>query len=58
MFELACGDVMTGCAVRFENPDRSAMLGQIAAHAVGHHGVRTITPLILDVVESRISFAS
>jgi predicted small metal-binding protein len=58
MFELACGDVMTGCAVRFEHPDRSAMLAQIAAHAVGDHGVHTITPLLLDAVERTISFAS
>ncbi len=58
MFQLACGDVMTGCAARFEHADRGAMLGQIAARAVGDHGVDTITPLLLDVVESRISFAS
>jgi predicted small metal-binding protein len=57
MFNLACGDVMSGCAARFQDPDRNAMLGQIAAHAVEDHGVDTITPLILDAVESRISFA-
>lgn len=58
MFKLACGDVMPGCAARFENPDRGAMLGQVAAHAASAHGITDITPEILAAVESKISFAA
>ena len=58
MFKLACGDVMPGCAARFENADRGAMLGQVAAHAGSAHGITDITPEILAAVESKISFAA
>ncbi|GAA1774715.1 hypothetical protein GCM10009795_020960 [Nocardioides hankookensis] len=58
MFKLACGDVMPGCAARFENSDRGAMLGQVAAHAASAHGITEITPEVLAAVESQISFAA
>lgn len=53
-FKLACGDVMPGCAARFENNDRGAMLGQVAAHAATAHGITEITPDVLRAVESKI----
>jgi predicted small metal-binding protein len=58
MFKLACGDVMPGCAARFEHSDRGAMLGQVAAHAASAHGINDISPEILAAVESKISFAA
>lgn len=58
MFKLACGDVMPGCAARFENLDRDAMLADVAGHAASAHGITDITPEVLSAVESKISFAA
>ncbi len=57
-FKLACGDVMPGCAARFENTDRDLLLGEIAAHAASAHGITDITPAVLRQVESKIYIAS
>jgi predicted small metal-binding protein len=54
MFKLACGDVMPGCAARFESPDRDQLLAQVAAHAAEQHGIQEITPDVLRAVESKI----
>jgi predicted small metal-binding protein len=58
MFKLACGDVMPGCAARFENPDKSALLADVAGHAAAAHGITEITPDIFAAVDSKISFAA
>ncbi|MDF1602013.1 DUF1059 domain-containing protein [Nocardioides sp. YIM 152315] len=58
MFKLACGDVMPGCAARFENRDRGAMLADVAGHAASAHGITDITPEILAAVESKIAFVA
>jgi predicted small metal-binding protein len=58
MFKLACGDVMPGCAARFENSDRGDLLGQVAVHAASAHGITDITPEVFAVVESKIAFAA
>lgn len=46
MFRLACGDVMPGCAARFEHTDRDLLLGLVAEHAELDH---QITEMTLDV---------
>ena len=53
-FTLACGDVMPGCAARFENSDRQALMGQVADHAARDHGVVDLTPEVVAAVESKI----
>lgn len=58
MFKLACGDVMPGCAARFENPDKGALLSEVAAHAAADHGIAEITPEIFAAVDGKISFAA
>jgi predicted small metal-binding protein len=58
MFKLACGDVMPGCTARFESSDRGELLGQVAQHAAGAHGITEITPPVLAAVESKIAFAA
>jgi predicted small metal-binding protein len=58
MFKLACGDVMPGCAARFENSDRAAMLAEVAGHAASAHGISEITPEVLAAVEGKIVFAA
>lgn len=58
MFKLACGDVMPGCAARFENSDRAAMMASVVAHAGADHGITDFTPEIVSAVESKIVYAA
>jgi predicted small metal-binding protein len=53
-FKLACGDVMPGCAAHFENPDKNALLADVASHAASAHGITDITPEIFAAVDSKI----
>jgi predicted small metal-binding protein len=53
-FTLACADVMPGCAARFEDTDKDALMRAVGAHATTFHGIRTFSPEILAVVDSRI----
>lgn len=53
-FKLACGDVMPGCAARFEADSRDDLMQQVAAHAAQAHGITDITPEVADAVGSRI----
>lgn len=57
-FKLACGDVMPGCAARFENTDRDLLLADMASHAAADHGITEITPSVLRAVEERIVIAA
>jgi predicted small metal-binding protein len=58
MFKLACGDVMPGCAARFEHTDKDRMLAGVAAHAASAHGITTITPEILSLIDSKVVVAA
>lgn len=53
-FKLACGDVMPGCAARFETTSREELLSQVAGHAAHAHGITEITPDVLRAVEGKI----
>ena len=57
-FRLACGDVMPGCAARFETNDHDALLAEVARHAGEVHGITDITPGILQAVEDKIAVAA
>lgn len=57
-FKLACGDVMPGCAARFETNDRDQLLAQVGSHAADAHGITEITPDVLSAVESKIVVAA
>ena len=54
MFQLACGDVMPGCAATFENADRDALMGAVSAHAAADHGITDLTPEVVAAVESKV----
>ncbi|GAB6985573.1 DUF1059 domain-containing protein [Nocardioides pyridinolyticus] len=58
MFKLACGDVMPGCAATFEDTDRSALMGAVAAHAAADHGITDLTPEVVAAVESKVVYAA
>lgn len=53
-YQLACGDVMPGCAQTFSTDDQDALLGQVAEHAAAAHGITEITPEVLTAVVSKI----
>ncbi|WP_101525697.1 MULTISPECIES: DUF1059 domain-containing protein [Nocardioides] len=53
-FKLACGDVMPGCAARFENTSREVLLADVAAHAAADHQITVLTPEVVQAVEARI----
>ncbi len=53
-FQLACGDVMPGCAATFESSTRDALLAGVATHAATDHGLTQITPEVLSAVDSKI----
>ena len=53
-FKLACGDVMPGCAARFESDDKDVLMRQVAAHAAEAHGIASVTPEIAQAVEGKI----
>lgn len=58
MFKLACGDVMPGCAATFEDADRGALMGAVAAHAAADHGITNLTPEVVAAVESKVVHAA
>ena len=45
---------MPGCAARFDDSDRDALLAKVAHHAAAEHGITEITPDVRAGVESRI----
>jgi predicted small metal-binding protein len=53
-FTLACGDVMPGCAARFEANDHDELMRQVAVHASAAHGITEITPEVAQAVEGKI----
>ena len=53
-YQLACGDVMPGCAQTFDAGDKDVLLGQVARHAAADHGITEITPEVLAAVDSKI----
>jgi predicted small metal-binding protein len=58
MFKLACGDVMPGCAARFENTDRGALMADVASHAAADHGITDLTPEIVASVETKVVYTA
>ncbi|MGH2901462.1 MAG: DUF1059 domain-containing protein [Solirubrobacteraceae bacterium] len=53
-YSIACGDVMPGCAARFDAETKDALLAAVAAHAHDEHGIEEVTPDVLAAVEGAI----
>lgn len=53
-YSLACGDVMPGCAARFEADSEEELLQQVGPHAAQAHGIPEVTPDVLDAVKGAI----
>ena len=52
--KLACGDVVEGCAKKFEAPNEGELLKQVAEHASTAHGVKEVPPELLAKVRAAI----
>ena len=53
-FRLTCGDVMPGCAARFENVDRERCSTGSRSTPAEVHGVTEVTPEILQAIDGNI----
>ena len=42
--QLACGDVVPGCAFKADAATEDELMKKVAAHAAQHHGVKEVTP--------------
>jgi predicted small metal-binding protein len=58
IFKLACGDVMPGCAARFESRDRDTLMGAVVGHAASAHGMTNLTDDVLASIQSKIAVAA
>ena len=54
MKTFSCGDVVPGCSAHFSAADEDGILSQVAGHAAADHGIRDITPELVQAVRSHI----
>jgi len=52
--QLACGDVVEGCARKFEASNEEELMKQVAEHAAAAHGVKEVPPELLAQVKAAI----
>jgi predicted small metal-binding protein len=51
---IACGDVVPGCAFTATAATEAELIAQVAAHAAHDHGVTEITPELAEKVKAAI----
>ena len=51
---IACGDMIPGCDFKAEAETEQELMNKVAKHAAEHHGVKEITPELLDRVKGAI----
>lgn len=54
-YSLACGDVVTGCAAKFEAGSEDELMAKVADHARDEHGVTEITPELAEQVKGAVT---
>lgn len=52
--KFACGDVVPGCAAKFEGKDEGEILAQVAKHAKDEHGIASPPPELVAQVKEKI----
>ena len=52
--EIACNDVVKGCAFKATATTEKELIEKVAAHACESHGVKEITPELAAMVKSAI----
>lgn len=51
---ISCADIMPGCDFKAEAETDQELLSQVAKHAADAHGVKDITPDLLEKVKATI----
>jgi predicted small metal-binding protein len=52
--QIACGDVVSGCAFTAEAPSESELVQKVAVHAREVHGVQDVTPELAAKVRAAV----
>lgn len=52
--QMACGDVVPGCAYEASAPTEEELMEQVVAHASAAHGVKEVTPELAEKVKAAI----
>jgi len=52
--QLACGDVVEGCAFKAEAATEEDLMKKVADHAAQQHGVKDVTPELAAKVKAAI----
>jgi len=52
--QIACNDVVKGCAFQAHAETEEELLKQVAAHAAKEHGVTQVTPELIAQVKAAI----
>jgi predicted small metal-binding protein len=55
MKEFRCGEIVPGCAARFEGESEDEILRQVAVHARDEHALDPVPPEVVDDIRARIS---
>lgn len=53
-YKLFCGDAVPGCSARFEEDSRERILELVSVHAQEAHGVKDVTPEMLEAMAANI----
>lgn len=53
-YSLACGDIVEGCAAKFEADSEDELMASAGGHAAEAHGVTEITPEFAEQVKGAI----
>ena len=53
-FARACGDVMPGCAARFEADTKDELMAQVGPHTAQVHGITEFTPEVLAASDAMV----
>ena len=51
---IACGDIIPGCDFKAQAESEQDLMNQVAKHAAEHHGVKEITPELLEKVKGAV----
>jgi predicted small metal-binding protein len=55
MKEFRCGELVPGCAAKFEGETDDEILRQVEVHARDEHGMHEVPPEVVDKIVASIS---
>jgi len=54
-YNIACGDVVPGCATTLDAKTEDELMAKVAEHAASEHGVTEVTPELAGQVKGAIT---